>query len=559
MIAKKKLKDASGPKIIIYDDLTSLRSKLLREVKKDSRVKRVFTRDGRIHYVVYENGREKKLTLDNSDDLFKLDWSEAMIRQTHLFMDIVCPDHFHPPRVRRSSASQVKHNQHLQVWNDLMAELPQRLTQQRPFWTEAAAVLAANITEKQMCRQEWGSTYTRKRNLVLTIQMNFPYLTFLDAIRTPSTASRAMMQTQRTIGASKTPKMRMQPRPTNRCSHRQPLQHDRLQWRNIQALHIQRYSTRAHVAHAGRLDGPMNVLISGGPSPLGVHLADYLLRNGHRVSITQNHELDVSVSAEDRQLTTDLLDRLRTFNYGNRFFYLQPTTCSLKITSTQSVNITNVSHVVFDGTYLYGNTRAIVVRRSLGCLVELLETTKGGKTRPHFTLLVNADVTATGKAEFTSVLESSMEIVVSLYHSLYIVPFTSVKLFCSTDNHMSKAPREASVVVEELPSAITEAMLTRSTCKHIHVAKCSSSGLQLSWSQLWKTWNDPSAEKTSTSTNSTGEDVVFTTFLTSKMDPQRISFVKNNDYGYMAGWHVSLREVGIKAVVFHDGLGAQFM
>ena len=315
--------------------------------------------------------------------------------------------------------------------------------------------------------------------------------------------------------------------------------------------------TNGNMFVGGRLDGPMNVLISGGPSPLGVHLADYLLRNGHRVSITQNHELDVSVSAEDRQLTTDLLDRLRTFNYGNRFFYLQPTTCSLKITSTQSVNITNVSHVVFDGTHLCGNTRAIVVRRSLGCLVELLEATKGGNTRPHFTLLVNAGVT--GRAEFTSVLESSMEIVVSLYHSLYSVPFTSVKLFCSTDNHMSKAPRVASVVVEELPSAITEAMLTRSTCKHIHIAKCSSSGLQLSWSQLWKTWNDPSAEKTSPSTNSTGEDVVFTTFLTSKKDPQRRSFVKNNNYGYMAGWHVSLRKVGIKAVVFHDGLGAQFM
>ena len=51
MTAKKKLKDVSGTKIIIYDDLTSLRSKVMREVKKDSRdrVKQAFTRDGRIH------------------------------------------------------------------------------------------------------------------------------------------------------------------------------------------------------------------------------------------------------------------------------------------------------------------------------------------------------------------------------------------------------------------------------------------------------------------------------------------------------------------------------
>ena len=299
----------------------------------------------------------------------------------------------------------------------------------------------------------------------------------------------------------------------------------------------------------------MNVLISGGPSPLGVHLADYLLRNGHRVSITQHEELDVSVSVEDRQLTADLLDQLKRSNYGNRFSYLHATTCSLK-TSTQSVDITKVSHVVFDGTYLYGNTRAIVVRRSLGCLVELLEATKGGNFRPHFTLLVNARVNR--KEDISSVLESSMEIVVPLYQSLYGVPVTSVKFLCSTDNHISTVPGEASVVVKELPSAITEAMLTGPTCKHIRIAKCSSSGLQLSWSQLWKTWIDPLAEKLSPPTNSKWEDVVFTTFLTSKKDPQRKVFVKNENYGYMADWHLSLRNVGIKAVVFHDGLGDQF-
>ena len=300
----------------------------------------------------------------------------------------------------------------------------------------------------------------------------------------------------------------------------------------------------------------MNVLISGGPSPLGVHLADYLLRKGHRVSIMQHQELDVSALVEDIARTVDLQDRLKTSNYGNRLSELHGTTCSLKTTTTQSVDITNVSHVVFDGTHLCGITRAIVVRRSLGCLVELLEATKGGNTRPHFTLLVNAGVT--GKADFTSVLESSMEIVVSLYQSLYGVPVTLVKLLYSTDNRIWTASGEASVVVGELPPAIIETMLTGPTCKHIYIAKSSSSGLHLSWSQLWNTWNDPSAGTLSPPTNSKWEDVVFTTFLTSKKDPQRNIFVKKDNYSYMADWHLSLHNVGIKAVVFHDGLGDQF-
>ena len=102
------------------------------------------------------------------------------------------------------------------------------------------------------------------------------------------------------------------------------------------------------------------------------------------------------------------------------------------------------------------------------------------------------------------------------------------------------------------PSAITEAMLTRSACKHICIAKCSSSGLLLSWSQLWKTWNDPSAAKFSPAKNSKWEDVVFTMLLTSEKDSQRKVFMKNDNYGYMADWHLSLRNVGIKAVIFHD-------
>ncbi|KAI0235269.1 hypothetical protein LSAT2_014226, partial [Lamellibrachia satsuma] len=96
------------------------------------------------------------------------------------------------------------------------------------------------------------------------------------------------------------------------------------------------------------------------------------------------------------------------------------------------------------------------------------------------------------------------------------------------------------------------------TCRHIHIAKSSSSGHPHSWSQLWKTQNDPSAGKLSPPTKSKWEDVVFTTFLASKKDPQRKVFMKNNNYSYMADWHLSLRYVGIKAVIFHDILGDQF-
>ena len=79
--------ESEKTKLMIFEELTSLRSALLRELKKDPNVRRTFTRDGRIHCIVSENGREKKVTLDNPDDLFKLAWSEERIKNIHLYME----------------------------------------------------------------------------------------------------------------------------------------------------------------------------------------------------------------------------------------------------------------------------------------------------------------------------------------------------------------------------------------------------------------------------------------------------------------------------------------
>ena len=51
---KIELKEIAGPNLLIFEDLTSLQSELLRELKKDPTVKRTFTRDGRIHCIVSE-------------------------------------------------------------------------------------------------------------------------------------------------------------------------------------------------------------------------------------------------------------------------------------------------------------------------------------------------------------------------------------------------------------------------------------------------------------------------------------------------------------------------
>ena len=67
----------------LNDDLTTLRSKLVYELKRDETIKSVWTIDGRIMCVQEEGGKDVKRMIESPDDLFKvggqrresLDWA----------------------------------------------------------------------------------------------------------------------------------------------------------------------------------------------------------------------------------------------------------------------------------------------------------------------------------------------------------------------------------------------------------------------------------------------------------------------------------------------------
>ena len=69
----------------VNDDLTPLRSRMLRTLKNDDEVKRVWTIDGIFHCIVVENNAEVKKRLETPDDLFKLGWSQEKMQDSGLF------------------------------------------------------------------------------------------------------------------------------------------------------------------------------------------------------------------------------------------------------------------------------------------------------------------------------------------------------------------------------------------------------------------------------------------------------------------------------------------
>ena len=79
---KKKLKELQNTRKEVYieDDLTPLRSRLIREIKKDTSVKTCWSIDGRIVCIVNERGQEVKKFIDSPADLEpKLGWSKEKV------------------------------------------------------------------------------------------------------------------------------------------------------------------------------------------------------------------------------------------------------------------------------------------------------------------------------------------------------------------------------------------------------------------------------------------------------------------------------------------------
>ena len=90
MKAKKKLKEIpKWSKLFINDDLTKLRSLVVRELKLDPNVSKVWTTDGKINCIIQSDGnREEKVTIDNCYDVNRFGWMEERVKTLGLYLDL---------------------------------------------------------------------------------------------------------------------------------------------------------------------------------------------------------------------------------------------------------------------------------------------------------------------------------------------------------------------------------------------------------------------------------------------------------------------------------------
>ena len=89
MKAKKTLKSKEQYKnVYINDDLTSLRNKIVKGMRDDDNIKKVWTIDGRIFCVMNKEGVDTKISLDSISDTDKLGWSNDKLKDLHLYVSL---------------------------------------------------------------------------------------------------------------------------------------------------------------------------------------------------------------------------------------------------------------------------------------------------------------------------------------------------------------------------------------------------------------------------------------------------------------------------------------
>ena len=91
LIMKNKKNLNSNPQykqVYINDDFTQLRGKLIRAMKDDDKILKVWTIDGKIFCIVKEDGREVKKVIDSADNLLAIGWDEQKIKEVGIYLQL---------------------------------------------------------------------------------------------------------------------------------------------------------------------------------------------------------------------------------------------------------------------------------------------------------------------------------------------------------------------------------------------------------------------------------------------------------------------------------------
>ena len=337
------------------------------------------------------------------------------------------------------------------------------------------------------------------------------------------------------------------------------------------------------LGHSGRQpwndSRPMTILLVGASSKLTYHLSKVLMQEGHHITVAENMNIGLNVSGEEYSDITHVQNDLKRSVNG---------TVMCDLADFGNGTRSAFTHVVFRGTFSPWETtdRQVMVEHGVTCITALLESMKVQMPSPHLTLILedNEDDKPFVFPEyngypniFKSVITKVQELIVYLYSDLHGLRVTNIKL----PANINYSKRDTSGYVTDITNVIMYSMSKQAFCdtvrvrmndnpvrqRQTYIGRRSSNQtgrLSVDGSVHDKLTGNMTAYNSSAVSrrfvqDSRNGEFVFTTYFTSKMDPQRWTFTKANDFRYMSAWYDSLINQGLQAVIFHDGLSQEFM
>ena len=293
---------------------------------------------------------------------------------------------------------------------------------------------------------------------------------------------------------------------------------------------------------------PMNVLVFGDASIFTYNLTGFLLQQEHRVTLVEPIEFGQNVNYDKYKRFVQFQDDLKMSSYHDTISFLTATTCAVVQPSDNPF-----SHIIIMAIESFRHSPDFLVE-TVNCLTSVMEELKTMSSSPRLTLISDGtddeqcDHCSQRATSYQSIARTMVQSILRLYNNLFSIPVTRLVI-----SDVANYDVEYNTIMSILMSPV----LTQAVGETVYLNSGSNT-----WSFLNRILSvfrtDDSAHISDLGQDSS-VDVVLSTYFTLKKDPQRGRYKKTNSYSYISAWHKSLTKLGLRGVVFHDGLDSSFI
>ena len=291
----------------------------------------------------------------------------------------------------------------------------------------------------------------------------------------------------------------------------------------------------------------MNVLVFGDASNFTYRLTRFLLEQDHRVTLVEPIDFGQNVNYEKYKRFVQFQDDLKVSSYNDTISFLTATTCAVSQPSDNPF-----SHIIILAIESFRHSPDFMVE-TVNCLTSAMEELKTLSSSPHLTFISDdivdeqCDCCSQRSTSHQSIARAMVQSILHHYCELFNIPVTRVVITDVVNYHIDYST---------ITSMLMSPVLTQAMCETVYLNP-GNNMWPFSNSIMYVFRKDEPAH-ISNLEHESRVDTVFSTYFTLKKDPQRGHYKKTNSYSYISAWHKSLTRLGLRGVVFHDGLDSNF-